>query len=90
LKVYATTIQVTNKVISKARNCAKTIGGLSKADIDISGKNRVLELYCSVTVENTGINLQPTDLTGDPGLGALVGDDGLPGEAHYPVWLAVP
>jgi len=24
-------------------------------------------------------------LTGDPGLGALVGDDGLPGEAHYPV-----
>jgi len=33
------------------------------------------------------INLQPRDLTGDPGLGALVGagEDDLPGAAHYPI-----
>ncbi len=34
-----------------------------------------------------GINLQPSDLTGDPGLGSLVGtgEDDLPGRAFYPV-----
>jgi hypothetical protein len=34
-----------------------------------------------------GIGLQPTDLTGDPNLGALVGggEDDPPGAAHYPV-----
>jgi hypothetical protein len=33
------------------------------------------------------INLQPSDLTGDPGLGSLVGtgEDDLPGRAYYPV-----
>ena len=33
------------------------------------------------------INLQPSDLTGDPGLGSLVeiGEDDLPGRAFYPV-----
>ena len=34
-----------------------------------------------------GINLQPSDLTGDPGLGIFVGggEDDLPGRAFYPV-----
>jgi hypothetical protein len=34
-----------------------------------------------------GISLQPSDLTGDPGLGSLVGtgEDDLPGRAFYPV-----
>src|SRR5262249_29489033 len=34
-----------------------------------------------------GINLQPSDLTGDPGLGGFVGggEDDLPGRAFYPV-----
>jgi hypothetical protein len=34
-----------------------------------------------------GINFQPSDLTGDPGLGSLVGtgEDDLPGRAYYPV-----
>jgi hypothetical protein len=38
------------------------------------------------------INLQPTDLTGDPGLGSLVGDeeDALPGQAYYPVLAGSP
>jgi hypothetical protein len=43
-------------------------------------------------VTDCGINLQPSDLTGDPGLGPLVGtgDDDLPGEAHYPVLAGSP
>jgi hypothetical protein len=34
-----------------------------------------------------GVSLQPTDLTGNPGLGSLVGtgEDDLPGRAYYPV-----
>jgi hypothetical protein len=31
------------------------------------------------------ITLQPTDLTGDPGLGAVFTDDGLPGHGHFPI-----
>ena len=39
-----------------------------------------------------GINLQPSDLTGDPGLGSLVGtgEDDLPGRAYYPVLAGSP
>jgi hypothetical protein len=39
-----------------------------------------------------GVNLQPSDLTGDPGLGALTGtgEDDLPGRAHYPVLAGSP
>jgi hypothetical protein len=33
------------------------------------------------------ITLQPSDLTGDPGLGSLV-DDGIPGHAHLPLLAA--
>lgn len=38
------------------------------------------------------INLQPSDLTGDPGLGSLVGggEDDLPGRAYYPVLAGSP
>jgi hypothetical protein len=38
------------------------------------------------------INLQPSDLTGDPGLGALVGagEEDPPGSAHYPVLAGSP
>jgi hypothetical protein len=38
------------------------------------------------------INFQPSDLTGDPGLGALVGagEDALPGMAYYPVLAGSP
>jgi hypothetical protein len=38
------------------------------------------------------INLQPTDLTGDPGLGPLVeiGEDDAPGKAFYPVLAGSP
>ena len=36
-----------------------------------------------------GVTLQPTDLTGDPGLGALV-DDEEPGEVYYPVLAGSP
>jgi hypothetical protein len=39
-----------------------------------------------------GIDLQPSDLTGDPGLGALVGagEEDPPGSAHYPVLAESP
>jgi hypothetical protein len=38
------------------------------------------------------VNLQPTDLTGDPGLGSLVGteQDALPGRTYYPVLARSP
>jgi len=38
------------------------------------------------------INLQPSDLTGDPGLGSLVGggEDDLPGKTYYPVLAGSP
>jgi hypothetical protein len=38
------------------------------------------------------INLQPSDLTGDPGLGSLVGteEDASPGQAYYPVLAGSP
>jgi hypothetical protein len=36
------------------------------------------------TTANCGITLQPSDLTGDPGLGAFI-DDGTPGNGHYPL-----
>jgi acetyltransferase-like isoleucine patch superfamily enzyme len=41
---------------------------------------------------NCNINLQPSDLTGNPGLGALTGtgEDDLPGTAHYPVLAGSP
>ena len=58
---------------------------------------------CDVTVESLGnnligdpagcgINLQPNDLTGDPGLGDLMGtgEDDLPGKTFYPVLSGSP
>ncbi len=38
------------------------------------------------------VNLQPTDLTGDPGLGSLVGtdEDAVPGRTYYPVLAESP
>ena len=58
---------------------------------------------CSGTITSLGnnlvgdpsgcdINLQPSDLTGDPGLGSLVGagEDDLPGRAYYPVLAGSP
>ena len=58
---------------------------------------------CSGTITSLGnnlfgdlrgcdIKLQPSDLTGDPGLGALVGtaEDDLPGRAFYPVLAGSP
>ena len=44
------------------------------------GNNLLDDRSCS-------INLQPSDLTGDPGIGTLIGtgDDDLPGRVYYPV-----
>jgi hypothetical protein len=39
------------------------------------------------TAANCGISLQPSDLTGDPGLAAFT-DDGTPGNGHYPLLAA--
>src|SRR5262249_51753749 len=55
---------------------------------------------CSGTVTSLGTNLigdptgctitlQPTDLTGDPGLGAF-SDNGTPGNGHFPLRLGSP
>jgi len=58
---------------------------------------------CSGTITSLGsnlfgdpsgctVNLQPSDLTGDPGLGLLVGteEEALPGQAYYPVLAGSP
>jgi hypothetical protein len=56
------------------------------ANIESLGNNFIGDL------SGCGINLQNTDLTGDPALGALVGEEeeALPGNAYYPVLSGSP
>src|SRR5262245_36625098 len=62
-------------------------GPLATAPLDCSGT--ITSLGNNLIGDPTGcdINLQPSDLTGDPGLGSLVenGEDDAPGRAFYPV-----
>lgn len=56
-------------------------GSLSQ---DCAGRVTSLGHNLIGTLAGCGINLQPSDLIGDPGLGAFT-DNGLPGNGHFPL-----
>jgi hypothetical protein len=83
-------LQVQNTIVA-----GNTFGGPPESvgrGPDCSGT--ITSLGNNLFGELTGcnVNLQPSDLTGDPSLGALVGtgEDDLPGKAFYPVLAGSP
>lgn len=64
-----------------------TAGGFAAQAADCSGDITSLGNNLLGELSNCTINLQASDLTGDPGLGPLVemGEDDQPGKAFYPV-----
>jgi hypothetical protein len=78
-------------------------GTLRLQNTIVSGNTAPFRPNCSGNIESLGnnflgdlsgcgINIQSTDITGDSGLGALVGagEDDLPGKAYYPVLSGSP
>ncbi len=70
------------------------VDNLQLSSISPNCLGTIASLGNNLVGDQTGcdINLQPSDLTGDPGLGALVGtgEDDLPGRAYYPVLTGSP
>lgn len=74
------TLQIQNTIVAGNTVLSFTAGPDCFGDITSVGNNLFGDL------SGCDVNLQPTDLTGDPGLGPLVAaEDGPPGEAFYPV-----
>ena len=76
------TVQVQNTIVA-----GNTVNSPFGTGPDCSGT--ITSLGNNLAGDPTGcdVSLQPSDLTGDPGLAALVGggEDDLPGRAYYPV-----
>jgi hypothetical protein len=83
-------VQLQNTIV--AGNTVSDTGFVPGHGPDCSGTITSLGNNLIGDATDCDVNLQPSDLTGDPGLGPLVGtgDDDLPGEAHYPVLAGSP
>jgi hypothetical protein len=82
-------LRVQNTIVANNTESDPTGFGLRpdcRGDITSLGNNIIGD------VSGCNINLRPSDHVGDPGLGALVGDDDEntpPGEIYYPLWQEV-
>jgi hypothetical protein len=76
------TVQIQNTVVA-----GNTQGPFAATGPECSGTITSLGNNLVGDLSGCDINLQPSDLTGDPGLGSLVefGEDDSPGKAFYPV-----